>query len=196
MAGQIRVLAESDSKAPLAEIRTMLGPEFALAVQDGDEANWERVSLAHFGDAEIAVVHRQPVEAGSRAALELRQLFLGLEGARPTSAAEWLKRHLHEVKAIYGVQVLLGAEDIQGWNAIQRIQAYLWRKFGGILQADDEGFTNREGQHILWQFHGPQQGELEVAVLDEAGKWVPFTVDMADQQQVERFLRGEVIKVK
>ena len=188
----IRVLAESDQRAPLSELRTVLGRDFELTVDDGDEDNWSQLVLRHKGGPDIATVERDLVKPSELGADEIEEQIEEVRHYQPHSAAEWLRAYLPSVKVVYAMQLLRGTEVNDGWSAVHRVQAYLWKKFGGILQADGEGYSNREGQHILWQFDGDPKGELEVAVLNDAGQWVPFTIEMSDPVQVESFQRGEV----
>ncbi len=188
----VRVFAESDHKAPLQEMRTVLGPKFELMVEEGDEQDWRQLLLKHTEGPEIALIERDPVLEGELGAEEIAEQMEEIQQFQPSSAAEWLRNYLPKVKVVYAMQLLSGTEVDDGWSAVHRTQAYLWKKFGGILQADNEGFSNREGQHILWQFHGEQSGELDVAVLDVDGRWIPFTIDMGDREQVEAFRRGEI----
>lgn len=192
MASHIRVLAESDQKPSLAELRTVLGPDIEVVVEDGDEQQWSQLILRHKDGQEIASIARDPVAPGESGTQEIEELVAEMEGARPLRNAEWLKHYFSHVKVVYAMRPLAGTEVRNGMSAVLRAQAYFWKKFGGILQADDEGFSNREGYHVLWQFHGPQQGELEAAVMNDAGQWTGFVMDMGDPEQVAAFQRGEV----
>jgi len=192
VANHIRVLAESDQKSPLAELRTVLGPEFEIVAEQGDEKDWSQIVLQHRNGQEIALIERDPVAEGELGEVELETLIEEMRDALPSRAVEWLKHYFSHVKVVYALQPMSGAELKNGWLAINRVQAYFWKKVGGILQADNEGFTNREGYQILWQFHGPQTGQLESAVMDDAGKWIGFVMDMGDPEQVAAFQRGEV----
>ncbi len=192
MANHIRVLAESDQRAPLSELRKVLGDAFEVAVEEGDEQNWSQLVVKHKDGQEIALVERDPVAPGELGQHELDELTMEIENALPARAAEWLRHYFSHVKVVYEMQPLSGTQVKDGMSAVLRAQAYFWKKFGGILQADNEGFSNREGYHVLWQFHGPQQGELEAAVMNENGQWSAFVMDMGDPEQVAAFQRGEV----
>jgi hypothetical protein len=192
MASQVRVLAESDQKPSLAELRTVLGPQVEVAVQEGDEQDWSLLVLRHKDGQEIALIKRDRVAPGELGAHEIEELVAELDGARPLRNAEWLKHYFSHVKVVYAMRPFSGTEVKDGMSAVLRAQAYFWKKFGGILQADGEGFSNREGYHVLWQFHGPQQGELEAAVMSDDGQWTGFVMDMGDPEQVAAFQRGEV----
>lgn len=192
MAQHIRVLSESDQIASLEELRKVLPDGFGVVVEDGDEQNWRQLLLRHREGAEVALIERDLVQPGEPGELEIGELMQEIEDARSQRTVEWLKHYLSHVKTVYSMQPLSGAAMNEGWSALYRAQAYFWKKFGGILQADNEGFTNREGQHVLWQFHGPQMGEIEAAVMNDAGEWTSFTMDMGDPEQVGAFRRGKV----
>ncbi len=188
----VRVLAESDQKPSLGELRTVLGPQVEVVVEEGDEQEWSQLILRHKDGPEIALIERDLVAPGELGAQEIDELLTDMEDARPSRNAEWLKHYLSHAKVVYRMQPLSGTGVKDGMSAVLRAQAYFWKKFGGILQADGEGFSNREGYHVLWQFHGPQQGELEAAVMDDNGQWMGFVMDMGDPEQVAAFQRGEV----
>ena len=192
MAPHIRVLAESVQRPALAELRTVLGPQVEVAVEEGDEQDWSQLVLRHKDGPEIALIDRDPVGPDEFGTQEIEELVTEMKNARPARNAEWLKHYFSHVKVVYTMQPLSGTQVKDGMGAVLRAQAYFWKKFGGILQADNEGFSNREGYHVLWQFHGPQQGELEAAVMDESGKWIGFVMDAGDPEQVAAFQRGEV----
>lgn len=192
MAQVVRVLSESDVKAPLEEMRRVLPPNTQLIVEDGDEHNWRQLLLKHSNGLEIALIERDPAGSGEVGEEVVHRLIHEMEQARPRSAVNWLRNYLPAVKVVYTMQVLSGAEADEGWLAVHKSQAYLWKKSGGILQANGEGFSNREGRHILWQFDRDQHGELDVAVLDRVGDWISFTLRMDVPAEVEGFQRGEV----
>ena len=184
----LRVLSESDRLPPVAELRRVLPGGFEIVVEDGNEQNWRRLHLRHDNGQQIAVIERNPLEEGGA----VQDFANDLDSGYPSRAAEWLKHYLSHAKVVYTLEPKQGVQLEDGWLALQMAQAYLWKKFGGILQADGEGFTNREGQHVLWQFESTQTGELEAAIMDDSGRWMPFTMDMGDPEQVEAFRRGEV----
>ena len=192
MANHIRVLAESDQKPLLGELRKVLGDAFDIAIEEGDEQDWSQLVLKHKDGQEIALIERDPVAPGELGQQELDELSDEMKDSKPARAVEWLRHYFSHVKVVYQMQPLSGTQVNDGISAVLRAQAYFWKKFGGILQADNEGFSNREGYHVLWQFHGPQQGELEAAVLNDDGQWSGFVMDMGDPEQVAAFLRGEV----
>jgi hypothetical protein len=192
MSQTVRVLAESDQPVPVAELRTILPGKTELIIEEGNDSSWSQLLLRHVDGSEIALVEREVVAPGQWGEQELTELLREVEESRPLRAVEWLKHYFRHVKVVYAMQLLSGIKVNDAWAAVFRIQAYFWKKLGGILQADGEGFSNREGQHILWQFHGPQTGDLDVAVLNDAGEWKLFTLNMSNAAEVEAFQRGEI----
>ena len=69
------------------------------------------------------------------------------------------------MKTIYAFQHLQGAEIGEGSNALHALRAKLWERGDAILQADDEGFTNEEGYHIVWQFSDSVSGPWNMGVF-------------------------------
>ena len=69
-----------------------------------------------------------------------------------------------------------------------RLRAHLWERGDAILQADNEGFTNEEGFHIVWQFSDSVSGAWNMAVLQD-GTWHHFKMDLGDPDHREAFLQ-------
>src|SRR5690349_19293520 len=56
------------------------------------------------------------------------------------------------LSCIYAFQILSGAASGDGWGAIDIVRTAIKKVVGGIIQADREGFSNEDENHILWQF--------------------------------------------
>lgn len=82
----------------------------------------------------------------------------------------------------------------ENFQIVGNIKSTIWSKVGGILQADNEGFSNEDGYHILWQFSDDVSGEWNMAVKNFFGKWTNFTMDLGDLKQREEFWAGNVPK--
>ena len=104
---------------------------------------------------------------------------------------EWLQEFLADVKTVYALQHLQGAETEDGGNALHALRAHLWERGDAILQADMEGFTNEEGYHIVWQFSDSVSGPWNMGVLQD-GTWHHFKMDLGDPDHRAAFLSGEV----
>jgi hypothetical protein len=61
------------------------------------------------------------------------------------------------------------------------------------LQADNEGFFNEDGYHILWQFNESAEGDGWMAVLQD-GQWIPFEMNRGNREQRQSFFEGQIPK--
>src|SRR5215467_4080475 len=169
----IRVLAESDAVVPVSDLRACLQDEGIDVILEVDDERWMQLDLSHPDGHHIAVIERNPVRPGQLGAHEIAEFIEDVADLEPESAARWLENYLPTVKVIYCFQLLSGTETGRGWDAVHAIQGKLWERLGGIMQAGDEGFSNREGYHIVWQFRDDVTGPWNMAVLDQDGTWTP-----------------------
>jgi len=114
-----------------------------------------------------------------------------LDGCRPETGLAWLEDFLGEVKTVYSLQHLHGSELVDGGNALHALRSALWERGDAILQADNEGFTNEEGFHIVWQFSDSVSGPWNMAVYKD-DMWYQFKMDLGDPDHRAAFLEGEV----
>jgi hypothetical protein len=75
-----------------------------------------------------------------------------------------LTGYFDRMKVIYAFQLLSGALEGNNYDIVSTLRTAIWEKTGGILQADDEGFSNEERYHILWQYAETVTGDLYAAV--------------------------------
>jgi len=173
----------SDDEAPLDE-----------EILDDDEVEaegWRTLLLATDDEVEVAVLERQPVFDGSSGQDEVADLLEDLHGVKPESGVAWLREYLNEVKTVYTLQHLHGSELVDGGNALHALRSALWERGDAILQADNEGFTNEEGYHIVWQFADSVSGPWNMAVYKD-DMWYQFKMDLGDPEHRAAFLEGEV----
>jgi hypothetical protein len=191
----IRVLAERDDNIPVSQIRAWLeaeGLNVVVTVEVGDEQSWNQITLKPKRGRELTSIERNPVEPDSLGEGELEEFAEELSDAKPSSAAEWLRNFLPGVKVIYAFQILSGGHDDYDWKPVHVVWQRIHGALGGIVQADDEGFSNREGHHILWQFSEDVTGSWTMAVLNEAGEWQPFEMDLGNPEHRAAFQAGQV----
>jgi hypothetical protein len=188
----VRVLALKTDTPSLAELRSHLPEGQELQVEAGEETEWSELILRHKAGPEIALIERNPVVPGELGEEELNEFIQEIPGEKPESAAKWLVRFLPRVKVIYAFQLLSGTESSNGWDGVDSLRAWIWRKMGGILQADQEGFSNENGHQILWQFASAHDVLWNLAVLDPDGKWIAFEMSLGNPKQKEAFLSGRV----
>lgn len=188
----VRVLALKTDTPSLAELRSHLPEGQELQVEAGEETEWSELILRHKTGPEIALIERNPVIPGELGEEELNEFVQEMPGEKPESAAKWLVQFLPRVKVIYAFQLLSGTEINNGWDGVASLQTSIWKKMGGILQADLEGFSNEDGYHILWQFIRDHEGPWKMAVLDDKGKWIAFEMNLGNPIHKDAFLSGRV----
>jgi len=190
-----RVLTKLETVPELDDLEELLlreHPGCRLEVEDTDEeGEWTSLLLSTVDGIEVAVLERNPVEDGSAGQDEIADLLEDARDARPESARQWLEEFLDEVRTVYSFQHLQGAEFVEGLAALHALRHKLFERGESILQADNEGFTNEEGYHILWQFADTVSGSWNMAVLQE-DTWRNFSMDLGDPDHREAFWNGEV----
>jgi hypothetical protein len=190
----VRVLAESDDVPPVSDLSRHLEEQKhagSVVLETGDEEDWLQLAVRDSRSEIVAVLERNPVKEGLLGEEEIEEFLEDLEGAKPASAARWLSEYLPSVKCIYAFQILNSIYDANGWDVVDAIKEYVWNRLGGIFQADMEGFSNKEGYHILWQFNDNVEGDWWVAILD-GNDWKTFKMDLGRERHREAFLAGKM----
>jgi hypothetical protein len=191
----MRVLTLSPNRIPRDELQDALNNaalSFAARLEPADGADWENLHLLHDTGGAIAALEFNPVAPGTLGEEEIREFLESTSGDWPKCGAQWLEAFLPRVKAIYAFQVLHGAGKFEdGWEAIGVLMELIRQSGAGITQADGEGFSNMEGDHILWQFSEGASGTRRMAVLKD-GLWTSFIMEMGNTEQREAFLCCEV----
>jgi hypothetical protein len=196
MAYYIRILGLEDVDIHLDELSAALkvaGLEAAFQLGEFCEPRkWSMLEVRAVNGARLAQVERNLVVPGKLAYQELDE-FRGLIRAhQPLSAVNWLDQYFDRVKVIYAFRVMEAALMDDNFEIVSVLKTAIWGRTGGVMQTDDEGFTNDEGFHILWQFPDEVTGDKYCAVLDEQGLWQRFRMDLGDTFQRMAFWAGEV----
>ncbi len=195
MADSMRVLARSEGIVPVSQLEQRLkrdGLPAKIEIREGAPMSWAQLLLKHRKGSDIALIERKPVEGDEPGAEEVERVRDEVGRCQPESTARWLEEYLDQVQCLYVFQLLGGAGEEGGWDAVHAVQWEIWTTLGGILHADGEGFSNEDGYHILWQFPEDVTGTLNMAVLDAANRWVPFEMDLGDPAHRRAFLAGQV----
>lgn len=194
----IRVLGTTDPNIHIDELISGLTNEGLTAKLDIDQNespdNWTVIGVANSDNEDLIQIERNPVIDGELGKDELEEFREDIKDYKPTSAVKWLDKYFDKVKVIYAFQLLDKAFDDENFSIVDSIKSTIWNKVGGILQADNEGFSNEDGYHILWQFSDNVTGEWNMAVKNIFGKWTNFTMDLGDKKQREEFWAGNVPK--
>lgn len=159
---------------------------------DDDDVMWKVINVENIDGQALLQIERNPVEEGRLGLAELTEFRALIREHQPQTAMEWLQRFFDDVRVIYAFQVLNMAAADNNFEIVSAIRTAIWDRTGGILQNDNEGFTNEDGFHILWQFDDDATGDKYCAVLDGNGSWLTFRMDLGDPFQRMAFLGGEV----
>jgi hypothetical protein len=194
----IRVLGTSDPDILINELIDGLTNEGLTANFEFDpkesEDNWTVVDVSNAKGDILIQIERNPVIDGELGKEEIEEFKDEIKDYKPSSAVKWLNKYFDNVTVIYAFQLLNASMEDENYPIVSSIKSTIWNKVGGILQADNEGFSNEDGYHILWQFSDDVTGEWNMAVKNLFGKWTTFTMDLGDKKQREEFWAGNVPK--
>ena len=191
----VRILTENSDRISIGELSQRIKnciPSSEICIEAGEEEKWGQVALRLVDGMEVAVVERDAVEPDSLGAEEIQEFVEFSMELKPANAAKWLRGFLPRVKVIYAFQLLNGAHTEDGRRILDRVLGELWTKLGGVIQADNEGFTNLDGHQILWDFSDNAHGKWRMAVLNENDEWTPFEMELSDRAQRAEFLEGRI----
>jgi hypothetical protein len=198
MAYYIRVLGENDCRISSSQIQEWLSEEgfstVSVIVEEGIDADWQQVLIKHKRGKELFSIEKNLVTPQSLGAQEILEFISEIEHAKPESAAKWLIEYLPNVNVIYAFQLLFYYDRKEDWNILHFLRGRIWNVVQGILQADGEGLSNREGHHILWQFSDHVKGAWNMAILDASGFWRSFQMDLSNLEQRKDFMEGRIPK--
>ncbi|HUX45673.1 MAG TPA: hypothetical protein VMV57_13055 [Terracidiphilus sp.] len=194
MAHHSRILSKGEDYPffdQLAQFLRSQHPGFRLILEEGSEDEWETLLLSSDDEVEVALIQRNPVFDGSIGQDEIADFLEDLHDCKPETGVQWLTEYLDEVRTVYALQQLQGAESVEGSNALHALRSHLWERGDAILQADNEGFTNEEGYHIVWQFADSVSGRWNMGVLQD-DTWHHFEMDLGDPDHRAAFMNGEI----
>jgi|SRR5580700_8043367 hypothetical protein len=198
MAYYIRVLGTQDPDIHIDQLISAL-KSFKLSamfgIAEGDHSNkWSLIEMRNEQGIILMQIERNPVIESELGYEELEEFRESIQDCKPSSAVSWLNIFFDKVKVIYAFQLLDAALNDNNFEIISTIKNYIWNETAGILQADNEGFSNDEGYHILWQFSDKVDGEWNCAVINSAGLWERFKMNLGDVSQRQEFSDGKVPK--
>jgi hypothetical protein len=196
MSYYIRVLGKNNPNIPLIEIEKNLKKEGLIAnikVSETDKfQNWTSLEILNKKGEAIAILEKNVVENSELGSEEIEEFIEEIEDCEPKSAVDWLNDFLSKTKVIYAFQILKAAFEDDNFEIISNIKVLIWQKTDGIIQADNEGFTNQDGYHILWQFDDGVKGDWAMAVLNSKNEWIKFNMDLGNKKHRAAFFKGEI----
>lgn len=185
-----RVLSKSAECVPLDDLAIEDYEGVELELEEGTDEDWQLINVQVNGQFLFAA-ERWLVTPGSDAEVELDEMREEIAECFPVSARNWLLDYLPSVKSIYAFQHGGAMADEDDASILYEVMYEILHQFGGIIQADGEGFTNEQGYYILWQFSDEVVGQSKMAVL-ENGTWNCFQIDLGNQQHRKAFQEGTV----
>ena len=196
MAYYTRILSKSEIDIDLSTIQKALSGDglianFELNPEESNEG-WTFLGVSNSKGKGIIQIEKNFVIEGELGFDELEEFREDIHDCKPKSAVKWLKKYFEEVKIIYAFKMLDGCYSDSNFPVVNKIKEVIWNVAGGIFQADNEGFSNEDGYHILWQFADDVSGEWNMAVQNFFGQWKNFIMDLEDQNQRSQFWAGRV----
>lgn len=169
------------------EIELVFVPNDEDEDEDDDEEEDEDEESDPEGD--FATIFREPDPTAVRA--ELDEIIQELDGVEPASGAAWVADYLRSAKTIY--RFTPHHEDFE--LAMEALRAVMWgiqKESAGIAYAEGEGWSNQDGCQVTWEFDREDglEGAWQVAVLDSAGHWQSFSLELSDRAQCRAFREG------
>jgi hypothetical protein len=190
----IRILGISDPDIHLDRLLDDLKAEGLTAkinIQENQTPDcWSLIQVANSNDLVIAQIERNPVIEGELGFDELNEFREEIIDYKPDSSVAWLTKYFDGIKVIYAFQLLNDCFTDDNYSIISAIRNSIWNIIGGIMQADNEGFSNENGYHILWQFSDSVTGDWHMALLNKDSQWIKFRMDLGDKEQREEFKNG------
>jgi hypothetical protein len=187
MSYYVRLLTAAEKAVPFSVLEKQCN---SLKLVSGSGTLWDKIEIYQPADNLISVLERLPLSAGGPSETAMAQLKSVVASSYPVNAREWLRKYLSTVKTIYSFHLL--AENItrDGWPVMGRVQNLLKDTLTGIVQADNEGFYNEDGDYILWQMYAGAAGTIPAATLDANGEWIPYQLRLDDDRAIEQFKQG------
>jgi len=190
-----RILTPSTKRVSVDVIHQALRAEnlsAEIAIEEEEHGSWLQLAVTQPDGTLVTVVEYNEVAPCSLAEEEIAEFLESIEECKPRKAVLWLQEYLARVRAVYAFQHFSGSDQDIGRAILECIRSTIWSEVGGIFQADNEGFSNEEGYHILWQFSERVAGSWNMGILDEAGRWVHFKMDLANPLHRKAFGDGHI----
>jgi hypothetical protein len=165
----------------------------SIEVDDGTRDNWTQLLIKDKDGKDLCMIEKNEVVDGGLGQDEIDEFKEEIVDCKPTSAVKWLLDYFEKVNVIYAFQILSSVTNDESWSIVGELKNKIWNETEGIIQADNEGFSNEEGYHILWQFSNSVSGPWYMAVRDDSsGDFVKFKMDLGNKKQRRAFFDGKI----
>jgi hypothetical protein len=187
---KVRLLTASGEVIPFSHIKPLAKQKLVA----GTDQLWEKIEIYSTGDTLLSILERESVNPGSVGEATLKELGRKIQDKYPVNARQWLKNYFTTVKAIYTFNIFPDRMTKNTWRILGGIQNFLKESLNGIIQADNEGFYNEDGDYILWQMYDGATGSIPAANLNEKGEWISFSLKLDDRKALDLYKQGIVPK--
>jgi hypothetical protein len=190
MTYKVRLLTTSEEVIPFSHIQPLAEQKLI----SGTDQLWERIEIYSSSDNLLSTLERDIIEPGSVGEATLKELTRKIQDKYPVKTRQWLKNYFTTVKAIYTFNIFPDRMTKKTWPILGGVQNFLKQSLNGIIQADNEGFYNEDGDYILWQMYDGTTGNIQAANLTENGEWITFSLRLDDEKAVDSFKQGVIPK--
>jgi hypothetical protein len=168
--------------------------------EESQIGSWDTFEVVDLQAGEVVLlVEYNPVAEGELGYEEIEEFREEVKELKPANGAYWLGLCFDLIKSIYSFQHLSNDKAREnGFLAADLIKDLISAHSKSIFQADFEGFTNFEGDYVVWGFSDQVKGKASMALLKEfnptdvmASSWESFELETSDQQSKKRFLEGK-----
>ena len=190
----LRVFGKTNPNITISVIQELFkhgNLDATIEVEDGTNEDWSVITVCSKEGNPIVRVER--LSTNDTIGYEELMVFEEeIEEYKPRSAVEWLQNFFKKVAVIYTFEVFDFSDNSYTWQILGKTKIIIMKTTKGIAQADHEGFSNDEGDHILWQFSDQVEGGWNMAVLNSSNNWVKFRMDLGNEIHRAAFQRGEI----
>jgi hypothetical protein len=133
----------------LPELRDVLdwaesqGIDLSIAAPDLDVRDWHQIEVVYKSERQPFVVE---ADTGEMVEEEVEEFIELLDEAEDSPAKEMVAAHLQNTRTVVAAQLLADVDD-DGYAAVGVFLQYFVERYGGLIQADGEGFY--EGDQLI-----------------------------------------------
>lgn len=193
MAYCLRILTPQETPPSLPRLMGDLQlswPGLRLIPEGSETRPWEQILVQLADGTDLALLCCILLDKHPVALARKKHLLEEVAQGRPVSAARWLKGYIGKVRMLYEIHPMEEVHLSHGWDILLSLRLALWEQVRGIRHTRDEGFTNPEGDLILWQYPPSATGLVPAAVY-RFGRFRSFSLNLASPRHRQAFFQGK-----
>ncbi|TWI76771.1 hypothetical protein LZ24_00392 [Desulfobotulus alkaliphilus] len=165
-------------------------PAIPLIPENPGQYPWEQILVRDPENRDLALLCRIPLTDSPLAEARKEKLKEEIRYGRPLSGARWLEKYFRKITTLYEIHPMEEVQSHKGWEVLLHLRLSLWEQVRGIFHTRDEGFTNPQGDLILWEYPPSATGVVSAAVY-RFGQFRSFSLNLASPSHRAAFLKGE-----